>query len=215
MNIIISGPQGSGKGTQAELLAKKYGLVHFEMGKILRSIADSNNPVGPQIKKYLVSGNLVPDEFVRLVAWDFISKHSNRDVGFIFEGYPRSVAQYEHLQDMLLKFGKKIDLVVLLDIPEAESIKRVSSRRTCSKCGQVYNVISDRPKQENVCDVCGGTLILREDDKPEAIKRRLELYRSQTAPVFVRAKQDGIAFEIKGEQGIDQIHKQIVDRLGM
>lgn len=126
MNIIILGPQGSGKGTQAQLLVEKFGLQHFEAGKILRSIAGSDNEHAGEIKTALNSGNLVPDELVRLIAWDYINKHKNG--GFVFDGYPRSAAQYEHLQDMLMKFGKKIDKVIDLEISEAETIKRLMKR---------------------------------------------------------------------------------------
>ncbi len=127
MNIILLGPQGSGKGTQAQLLVEKLGLQHFEAGKILRSIADSDNQHAGAVKAAINSGNLVPDELVRLIAWDFINKHKNG--GFIFDGYPRSVAQYEHLQDMLMKFGKKIDRVIDLEISEGETIKRLTKRK--------------------------------------------------------------------------------------
>ena len=117
MNIILLGPQGSGKGTQAEILIKEFGLHHFEAGKILRSIANSDNPHALEVKRALTSGNLVPDELVRLIAWDFINKHKN--AGFIFDGYPRSVAQYEQLKDMLARFGQKIDYVLNIEISEA------------------------------------------------------------------------------------------------
>ena len=126
MNIILLGPQGSGKGTQAELLIEKFGLQHFEAGRILRSIADSDNEHAGAVKAALNSGNLVPDELVRLIAWDFINKRKNG--GFVFDGYPRSVAQYEHLKDMLMKSGKKIDKVIDLEISEQETIKRLSKR---------------------------------------------------------------------------------------
>lgn len=179
MNIILLGPQGSGKGTQAELLVKKFGLQHFEAGKILRSMA---NPV---IKEALNSGRLVPDEYVRQIAWDFIrqkyiNKHKNG--GFIFDGYPRSVAQYEHLQDMLMKFSKKVDKVIDLEISPAETVKRLAKRG-------------------------------REDDTPEAIKKRLELWRQQTMPVIERARQEGILLEIDGERPIEVIHQDINDQI--
>lgn len=174
MNIILLGPQGSGKGTQAKLLVKKFGLQHFEAGKILRSMA---NPV---IKEALNSGRLVPDEYVKQIAWDFIKKHVNG--GFIFDGYPRSMAQYEHLQDMLMKFGKKIDKVIDLEISPAETMKRLTKRG-------------------------------REDDTPEAIKKRLELWRQQTMSVIERARQGGILLEIDGERPIEVIHQDIDDQI--
>ncbi len=211
MNVILLGPQGSGKGTQAELIKEKFHLNHFEAGKILRSIANSDNPNAKVIKSSLSSGTLVPDELVRLIAWDFINKH-DRNTGFIFDGYPRSISQYEHLQDMLMRFGKKIDVVINIEISKEESIKRLSSRRTCEKCGEVYNLITNPPK-DNRCK-CGGNLFQREDDKPQAIERRLQIYRETTHLVFQRALSEGIGIEINGQQPIETIFKNIEDTLG-
>ncbi len=205
MNIIIQGPQASGKGTQARLLSEKFNLLHFEMGKVLRSIANSDNEHAQVVKETLNSGRLVPDEYVRLIAWDFVSKHHEQ--GVVFEGYPRSLAQYEHLQDMLRKFNKKIDYLISINIPEEESIRRMSDRRTCQKCGRVYSLSIDGALEQ--CE-CGGALVLREDDKPEAIKKRLEIYHTQTRPVWERAKQEGIAVEVDGKPPINEVHETIL-----
>lgn len=212
MNLIIQGPQGSGKGTQAELLQKQYGFHYFDTGKILRSIAASENDHAAVVKAAMDKGELVPDEYLRLIAWDYISKHE-KEAGFIFDGYPRSLAQYEHLKDMLMKFGKKIDHVINIEIPEAETISRLSSRRVCTKCGEIYNLVSKPPKSVEACDVCGGELIQRADDTSEAIRRRLQIYREQTHPVFDRAAQEGIAIEIDGSRSIEAIHQDIVSKL--
>jgi adenylate kinase len=214
MNILLLGPQGSGKGTQAELLEKKYGMQYFEAGKILRSIAKSDNPQGKVVRESLEKGQLVPDEFTRLIAWDFINKH-NKDRGFIFDGYPRSLLQYEHLEDMLMKFGKKIDRVVFIEISEAESVKRLSARRTCDKCGEIYNLITNpSPAGDNKCP-CGGNLVHRADDQPEAIKTRLQIYREKTLPILEKAKQEGILLEVNGERSIETIHEEIATKLGL
>lgn len=214
MNIILLGPQGSGKGTQAELLAKKFNLVHLEMGKVLRSVAYSSNKHAEVVKETLESGNLVPDEYVRLIAWDFINKHQPKTSGFIFEGYPRSLAQYEHVQDMLRKFGKKIDHAIVLNISQDESIRRLGGRLTCAKCGEIYNKItSPRPPINGRCEVCGGELVEREDDKAEAIGRRLKIYHSQTKKIVEKAREEGILMEVDGERPIEKIHQDIVARI--
>ena len=205
MIVIIQGPQACGKGTQARLLAQKYGWLHLEMGKILRSIAKSDNPHAAKIHDTLNSGGLVPDELVRLISWDYIKRHHEQ--GIIFEGYPRSLAQYEHLQDMLKKFNKRIDALISINIPEEESIKRMSDRRTCERCGRVY-ILGEALKCE-----CGGELILREDDKPEAIKKRLQIYHQQTRHVFEKAKAEGIAIEIDGMHPIAEVHEKICTSL--
>ncbi|MEK9200773.1 MAG: nucleoside monophosphate kinase, partial [Patescibacteria group bacterium] len=169
MNLLILGPQGSGKGTQAQLLSDKYGFYHLEMGNILRSISKSKNKHADVIANSINTGNLVPDEYVRLIAWDHINQYHSSVKGFIFEGYPRSLAQYEHVEEMLRKFGDRINKVIVVEISEEETIKRLSSRLTCVRCGRVYNTITAPPPELGTCE-CGGELTLREDDKPEAIK---------------------------------------------
>lgn len=205
MNVAVLGPQGSGKGTQGGLLAQYFKMAYLDMGEILRSVArQPENKYHNEVKRDLEVGNLVKDELVRLLAWDFINKNRGKG-GVVFDGYPRSVAQYEHLQDMLRKFGEKVDGVIYLTISEAESIKRLSIRRICDRCGRIY-------KREGKCS-CGGKLVQREDDKPEAIKRRLALYEERTRPVLERAKADGWLMEIDGEKKIEEIHREIVKKL--
>lgn len=213
MNIIILGPQGSGKGTQANLLAEKLGYLHIEMGRILRSVANSDNQYAQIVKETIENGKLVPDEYVRLIAWDHINKYHNKVKGFIFEGYPRSLAQFEHVEDMFKKFGEKIDKIILIEISEQESINRLSNRRTCEKCGEIWNLKTKPPKNNDVCDNCGGKLILRADDKPEAIKTRLEIYRQQTTEIVETARQREVLMEINGEQEIDKIFDEIMSGL--
>ena len=213
MNLILLGPQGSGKGTQAELLVQKYGLNYVEMGKILRSIAESDNQYAKIVKEMIDKGELVPDEYVRLIAWDHINKQ-DKEKGWLFDGYPRSLEQYEYLEDMLRKFGKKIDWVVYLFISPEESIRRLSARRTCEKCGEIFNLVKNPPKNPEICDKCGGRLGQREDDQPGAIKRRLELFNERTKPILEKARQENILMEVNGERPIDIINDEIVQKLG-
>jgi adenylate kinase len=213
MNIIFLGPQGSGKGTQAELLAHKFGLNQIEMGEILRSIASSDNKYAKPVRDAMTKGQLVPDEFFRLVLWDHINKcdHSR---GFIFDGFPRNLIQYGQLKDMLMRFGMKVDRVILIDIREEETIRRLSARRTCRKCGRVYNLITNPPKNDGKCS-CGGELYQRDDDTPEATRTRLTTYREMTTPVIEEAKKDGALLEINGEKPIEEIHREIIEKLGL
>lgn len=214
MNIILLGPQGSGKGTQAEKLVSKYGFNYVEMGNILRSIAKSDNEYARIVKETTEKGELVSDEYVRLIAWDFINKH-DKELGFLFDGYPRSILQYEQLEDMLKKFGKGVDRVISLNISEAESIKRLAGRRVCTKCGEIYNLLTeDKPGADMKCSKCGGELVARDDDLPEAVKRRLQLYHEMTEPILEKARQEGVLMEVDGERSIGAIFEEIVSRLG-
>lgn len=186
----------------------------MEMGNILRSIANSDNPKSGLIKEYQARGELVPDEFVRLIAWDHLNKQ-DKSKGFLFDGYPRTLAQYEQVEDMLRKFGQKIDKVIYLKLSPQESLRRLSGRRTCEKCKEIFNLITKPPKEENKCDKCGGKLFQREDDQPEAINKRLDIFYEVTKPILDEANKAGILLEINGERPIEVIHQDIVQKLGL
>lgn len=213
MNIVILGPIGSGKGTQAQLLAKDFGLNYIEMGGIMRSIANSDNQYAKPVRDAMAKGQLVPDEFFRLVLWDHISK-CDKNRGFIFDGFPRNFPQYEQLKEMLMRFGMKVDKVIVIDISEGETIRRLAARRTCKKCGRVYNLITNPPKENGKCE-CGGELYQREDDTPDATRTRLITYRELTMPVIEAARKDGILIEFFGEKPIAEINREIIEKLGL
>lgn len=212
MNLVILGPQGSGKGTQADLLTERYGFRHIETGKKLRGIAASDHPLAMQIRKIINSGDLVSDEMLMLVIQDEVMKAGGKNL--IFDGTPRNIEQYLLLDEMLGKFGEKIDRVVLIIIPEEETIRRLSSRRICLSCGKIFNTLTNPSAELEKCD-CGGILKKREDDTPEAIKQRLSVYKTQTRQVIDEAKKRGVLLEINGNEPIEVIHQEIVRGLGL
>ena len=209
MNIIILGPQGSGKGTQADLLEHKFGLNHIETGKILRKIAESESPLANEIRDTMNSGKLVSDDILDEVLKEYMNK--NVYSGFLFDGTPRNMDQYDLIKNILIKKGEKIDKVILVDISEEETIKRLSSRRTCKQCGKVYNILTNPPPND-LCE-CGGDLFQREDDTNEAIKKRLATYHKDTEKVLEQAEKDGLLLKFNGEQAIEKIHEEILEKL--
>ena len=206
MNIIILGPQGSGKGTQAKLLAEKFGLYYFEMGSFLRELAKKNPEIDRIINK---EGKLLPDDLFFFAMKEFLQeKISAGSKGMILEGFPRTVKQYQMLKRWFDQEGIKIDKVIFLEISDEETVRRLSARRTCEKCGRVYNLITNPPKAKN-CE-CGGKLVQREDDQPERIKVRLNVYRESTLPLLEIFKKDGVLEQVDGERPIEKIHQELV-----
>jgi len=218
MNIIFLGPQSSGKGTQAELLAKKLGLPIITTGEILRNKKASGDDEGRLIASFIDKGKLVPDELVDKIVRDELQteKYSG---GVIMDGYPRNLHQAETLEKFL-----NIDKVIFLDVPDGLVVKRMSARRVCKKCGANYNLISKPPKQEGVCDLCsstvmsslpngGGELMRREDDTEEAIAVRLNIYHNETEPLIEHYRQAGKLIRIDGEGTIEEVRAEIENRI--
>ena len=200
MNIILFGPQGSGKGTQARLLCEKYGFFYFESGAYLRRIAETHL----ELKESLAGGNLVPDkEMTSYLTAFFDEKNLYDDI--VFDGFPRTVEQYNFLKQWLVQKQVKIDLAIVLEINEEETLKRLSARRQDPVTGKIYNLVSDLPPKE--IDV--NTLVQRDDDKPEAIKKRLELYHARTEPLISEIENDAKVFRINGERSIEEIQNEL------
>lgn len=203
MNIVLLGAPGSGKGTQAEFIAKEYGLHYFQAGKLARELAEKD----PRIGKIINSGKLIPEGLMTSYATRNLEANYNDGENIIFDGYPRFVTQFQELSRWLLERGKKVDTVISLDVSEEEAVKRISSRRTCKACGRIYSLNINLPEGGR-CG-CGGELLQREDDYPEAIKVRFEYYRENTKKLIDYADEKGFLIRINGENSIEQVKKDI------
>ena len=210
MNIILLGYPGSGKGTQAKLLVNKLGLLHFSTGNIFREEIAKHSTLGLEAENYLSSGKLVPDKLVLALIKDRLATETR---GLLFDGFPRTVEQAQALDDYLASRGLAVDMVFFLDVPEQEVVSRLGARRTCVKCGLIYNLLTNAPVKENVCDSCGEALTHREDDKPEVIKKRIMVYRDQTEPLLAYYRGNGVFSEIKANQAPQAITGQILSSL--
>ncbi|MBV9374614.1 MAG: adenylate kinase [Alphaproteobacteria bacterium] len=214
MILILLGPPGSGKGTQAKRIEQTHGLVQLSTGDMLRAATDSNTEFGRRVKAIMDSGQLVPDEIiVEMIDRRIVQTDCRK--GFILDGFPRTVPQAEALDAMLARRGLKLDHVILLDVDEAALIDRLSGRFTCGQCGASYHDRYNRPKRDGVCDGCGGTeFIRRADDRPEAVKARFEVYRRQTAPILPYYRERGILRTVDGMADIDAVTHEIDRILG-
>lgn len=215
MNLIFLGPQASGKGTQAKMLVEKYGFQYLETGKILRRLIAEGGELGKKLDEILnKKGTLVPDSvMVQVIKQEMAEADLSR--GVIFDGYPRSLDQYETLKTIFNDFGIGLDRVVYVFLPREESLRRLSSRRICSNCQKEYNLATRPPIRNSLCDQCGQELITRADDNPDTIQNRLRIFDTQTQPIVNRAREEGLLHEIDGNRPVDEIHRDIVARLGL
>lgn len=212
MRLIFLGPPGAGKGTQAKMLIDRYGIPQISTGDILRAAVKEGTPLGKKAKEYMDAGKLVTDDIVIGIIEERL-KQDDCKKGFILDGFPRTVAQAEALDKMLKDLNMPLDKVLALIVPDEELLKRLTGRRTCKACGQMYHVIFDPPKKEGICDKCGGELYQRADDNEETIKNRLSVYHSQTAPLLEYYKKQGLLREIDGTATPEEIFKKIIDVL--
>jgi adenylate kinase len=211
MNIILLGPPGAGKGTQAKKIQEHYKFPHISTGDILRENINNNTSLGLKAKSYMSRGELVPDELLITIIKDRLSKKDCEN-GFMLDGYPRTIPQADALQMILTESGEMIDTVLNVCVDDEELIKRLSGRRMC-KCGTSYHVFFNPPTQEDVCNVCKGKLYQREDDKPETIRNRLNVYKKQTQPLINYYTSKKILRTIDGSKEIPQIFEAIKDVL--
>ncbi len=207
MNIILLGPPGSGKGTQAKMIADKYNVKHVSTGDILRENVRNNTPLGQEAKKYMDAGQLVPDSLLVEIIKDRFSKPDMK-AGWMLDGYPRTIPQAEALDAILPSLSQKIDIVLNIDVPDAELVKRVTGRRMC-KCGTTYHVQFNPPKVAGKCDACGADLYQRKDDTEETVKQRLQAYHTQTQPLIDYYNKKGIVATINGAGDIKEIFNNV------
>ena len=204
-NIIVMGPQGSGKGTQADILANKLNILHISTGNIFRDHIKNKTKLGKKIIKFVHGGELISDEITNQVVKERLGQNDCQN-GFILDGFPRNLVQAKFLEKIV-----NINLVLEIWISNQESISRISARRSCPKCGKIYHLKFNPPKKEGFCDQCKEKLIIRNDDKPESIKKRLKLYHEETKPLINYYKAKGIYHKINGMPTIPAVTKQITE----
>ena len=212
MKLILLGPPGAGKGTQAKMLTEKFSIPQISTGDILRAAVKAGTPMGRKAKEFMDAGGLVPDEVVVGIVRDRLQE-ADCGNGFILDGFPRTVAQADALQTSLEEMGKGLDRVISLAVDAEALVERLTGRRTCRQCGRGYHVTFDPPRQAGVCDACGGELFQRDDDREETIRKRLQVYEDQTAPLISYYRQAGVLMELDGMQPIPQVQEQMLSLL--
>ena len=212
MKIIMLGAPGAGKGTQAKKIAEKYGIPHISTGDIFRANIKNGTELGKKAKTYMDQGLLVPDELVVDLVVDRVAQDDAKN-GYVLDGFPRTIPQAEALDAALGKINDKVDYAIDVDVPDENIIDRMSGRRACVTCGGTYHIKYNPTKAENVCDACGGQLILRDDDQPETVKNRLKVYHDQTQPLIDYYTEKKILKTVDGTQDMSEVFNCIVDIL--
>jgi adenylate kinase len=208
LNLILLGPPGSGKGTQGERLQADFRLPYYASGDILRAAVRDGTALGREAKEYMDRGDLVPDEVIIGLISDRLQGAEAAD-GFILDGFPRTSGQAEALDAEVQRLGKRLTAAILFEVSDDEVVRRLSGRRTCVKEGHIFHVDFDPPKKEGVCDLCGAKLVIRDDDKPEVVRHRLEEYHAKTEPLISYYEDKGILRRVDGQLGPEDV----VDRI--
>lgn len=213
MKIIMLGAPGAGKGTQAKMIAEKYGVPHVSTGDIFRANIKNGTELGKEAKQYMDQGLLVPDELTARILLDRVAQDDCKN-GYVLDGFPRTIPQAEVLDSELSKLGDHIDYAIDVDVPDENIIKRMSGRRACLTCGATYHIEHVPPKTEGICDKCGSELVLRDDDKPETVKNRLNVYHEQTQPLIDFYTNKGVLKTVDGTLPMEEVFAAITAILG-
>ena len=213
MKIIMLGAPGAGKGTQAAKIAAKYQIPHISTGDIFRANLKAGTELGKKAKEYMDQGLLVPDELVVDLVVDRVQQDDCKN-GYVLDGFPRTIPQAEALDKALAEFGDKIDYAIDVNVPDENIVKRMGGRRACVGCGATYHLVYAPTKTEGICDVCGKELILRDDDKPETVQKRLNVYHEQTQPLIDYYTKQSILRTVDGTQDMNDVFAEIVKILG-
>ncbi len=213
MKIIMLGAPGAGKGTQAKQIADKYQIPHISTGDIFRANIKEGTELGTKAKEYMDQGLLVPDELVVELVADRIVKEDCKN-GFVLDGFPRTIPQAEALDEALAKMGGKMDYAIDVDVSDENIVNRMGGRRACLGCGATYHIVNIPTKVEGICDKCGSEVVLRDDDKPETVQKRLTVYHEQTQPLIDYYSQQGILKSVDGTRPMEDVFADIVGILG-
>lgn len=212
MKIILLGAPGAGKGTQAKKIAERFNIPHISTGDIFRDNIKRQTPLGKKAEEYMKNGLLVPDELVLELIINRLNEPDCKD-GYVLDGFPRTIPQAEALDEALNKKDDGIQYAIEVNVPDEVIIRRMAGRRACLNCGRTYHIETLRPKKEGICDYCETKLVLRDDDKPETVKKRLMVYHEQTQPLLDYYKKKGILYSVDGTKSIDDIYNDIIDVL--
>ena len=212
MKIIMLGAPGAGKGTQAKMIADKFGIPHISTGDIFRANIKNGTDLGKKAKEYMDKGQLVPDELTVEILLDRVANDDCKN-GYVLDGFPRTIPQADVLDKELTKLGDKVDFAINVDVPDENIVRRMSGRRACLKCGATYHIEHIPPKTEGICDKCGSELVQRDDDKPETVQNRLSVYHEQTQPLIEYYDKKNILKSVDGTKDMQEVFNDIVNIL--